>query len=421
MPRPTNRSKKKRVIPPSVPDNALEADETPDGPKSRLPPELWRNIVEEIALSIPDAKARKHALYDLLFTFRDLYPEARRLLYRDITFVHGTPVACQLSDALHAGAAKYVRSMRVEKLIGETERRGRSAKPHFFSLPLESMRGLRSLDLLGSWIKNQSQFAELLRCSIPPDSLVRFHARLVMNDKVLPFFQHQKNIQFLSISRFDNEPTPSLRSRQLLPSLKRFKLHDLLLCDSPSAHNFREFVEDRPITAFHIGNYFQFSEYWSMFAPRLQSLDISSFPVGAAKLEELLEVIVTTAVNLRLFACSQTVYSLAAVNEAAVEPAVFRILRKLHNLEAYAVSSLSYWIRDLDSMIIPEIVGTPTKLKSILVTQRTVTGISNLWGLEPGHELQYTLEGGWTISRRDDVRSEDWFESWLRKLDLVCD
>ncbi|KZS91324.1 hypothetical protein SISNIDRAFT_467897 [Sistotremastrum niveocremeum HHB9708] len=271
MPWSTTRSKKARVIP-SVPDNERKGDsEEPYGPKTKLPPELWRNVVKEVALSIPDAKVRAHALYNLLFISRDIHSEARRLLYRDITFAHNTPAAGQISDALHAGAAKYVRSIRVQNLVGEVRRRGRSAKTHFSHLPLGSMNGLRSLDLWGSWIRNPSEVAELLRSSIPPNSLVMFHALLSFNDDILPFLRQQKNIRFLSLYRFDKEPTPSLRSPELLPNLKRFKIYNL----NESTNNFQEFVEDHPITVFHSGSFFWFPDNWSTFAPRLQCLDIS--------------------------------------------------------------------------------------------------------------------------------------------------
>ncbi|KZT37519.1 hypothetical protein SISSUDRAFT_1062772 [Sistotremastrum suecicum HHB10207 ss-3] len=410
MPRSTKRSKKSRVIPPSVPDDERKGGEEPDGPKLKFPPELWRNIVEEVALSIPDGKARAHALYNLLLISRDIHPEARRLLYRDITFAHNTPAAGQISDALHAGAAKYVRSIRVQNLVGEVRRRGRSAKNHFSHLPLDSMNGLRSLDLSGSWMRNPSEVAELLRSSIPPNSLITFHALLSFSDDILPFLRQQKNIRFLSLYRFDKEPTPSLRSRELMPNLKRFKMYYL----NENTNNFQEFIEDRSITVFHSGSFFRFPDNWSTFAPRLQCLDISSSIVSVNHLEELLEVIATTAINLRLFACSQA--STFPNIVPATIPAVFRALSNLRHLEVLAISVIAFSIGNLDIMIVPDVVGTSTQLKSILVTQFT---LHESPGDVVAHELQYTTKSGWIVSRRDGIRRVDWFESWLRKVHLA--
>ncbi|KZS91346.1 hypothetical protein SISNIDRAFT_551130 [Sistotremastrum niveocremeum HHB9708] len=412
MTRSTNRSKKSRVNPPNVPDEERKGDETPDVPKSKLPPELWRNIVEEVALSIPDAKARNHALYYLLLTSRDLHSEARRLLYRDITFVHGTPVAGKISDALHAGAAKYVRSMRAANLVGEVGRRGRSAKTHFSHLPLNSMRALRSLDLSASWIQNPSELVELIRCSIPCDSLVAFHVLLSFDDDILPFLLQQKNIQFLSLYRFDDEPTSPPQPRQLLPNLKRFKLHDL----NRVTNNFQGFMKDRPITVFHSGSFFRLPDFWSTFARQLQALDLSSSQVNFQGLKEFLEVIATTAINLRLFACAQ-ISTFQEVAPATI-PAVFCVLNKLHHLEAFTVSFTSFTIGELDITNIPNVVsdfGTPTQVKSILLTQRTVLG----HGGETVLEFCYTPESGWTTAQKYDLHREDWFETWLRKLDMA--
>ncbi|KZT37521.1 hypothetical protein SISSUDRAFT_1048379 [Sistotremastrum suecicum HHB10207 ss-3] len=306
MPPPITRSKKSRITSaPAPPDREPELPETLDGQQSKLPPELLRNIVEEVALSISDAKSRNHALYTLMLTSRDLHPEARRLLYRDVTFVNKTRVAGQISDALHAGAATYVHSLRVESFDIERGRRGRSAKTFFYHLPLNRMDGLQSLVLWGPWTRDASEIADFLISTIPVNNLLKFHAVVPISNAILRFLQQQNKIQFLSLHCFDNSLTTSLRSLQLMPNLKRLSLPYIL-----NDVSFQELVEERPITVFHLGSVYDLPTYWTIFAPRLHALDVSNYIsiIRDHEIGAFIETLSTTAVNLRLFACFQVTY-----------------------------------------------------------------------------------------------------------------
>ncbi|KZT37506.1 hypothetical protein SISSUDRAFT_1129536 [Sistotremastrum suecicum HHB10207 ss-3] len=399
---PVTRSHKSRI--PKAPDPEPTLPETLDGQKSKLPPELLRNIVEEVALSIPDAKSRNHALYILLLTSRDLHREARRILYRDITFVNKTPVAGQIANALHAGAAKYVRSLRVQHFDLQKGRRN-NAKTHFYHLPLNRMNGLQSLELWGKWMSDASAIADFLITSIPVNSLLKFQVVLPMSNPLLRFLQQQNRIQFLSVQSLQiNLTTASLSSRQLMPNLKRIKL--LITSDNDG---FQELIEERPITVFHLGSLLGLPTCWSTFAPRLQALDVSTSIVGVPKFQEFIEIFSTTAVNLRVLACFKVVSWSGALPRTM--PAGYSALSNLRHLEALSVSFDAASNGQLNVMTIPDVVGPPTQLKSIFVTQRANQVIAD--------ELLRDSESGWTSVQREGMMKEDWFEIHLRKLGLA--
>ncbi|KZT37517.1 hypothetical protein SISSUDRAFT_1129545 [Sistotremastrum suecicum HHB10207 ss-3] len=406
MPPPITRSKSPTPI---APDSEQKLPETLEGQQSRskLPPELLRNIVEEVSLSISDAKSRNHTLFNLLLTSSDLHREARRLLYRDIIFVQNTTIAGQISDALHAGAAKYVRSLRVEDFVADTEPRGRSAKTDFLHLPLNLMDGLRSLDLSESPMRDFSSVAEFLQSSVPANILLKFSALVPIDDDILPFLQQQKNIQFLSLYRLE-EPSTFLRSPQLMPNLRRLKIYILHDVD------FEELLENRPITVFRFDSFFRLPNCWSTFAPRLHALDISHSVAGVYDLKKWIEVIATVAINLRLFACFGVSFNPGAVPTNL--PAVFSLLSKLRHLEVLTVSFVASSIGDLDVMTIPEVVSTPAQLRSIFVAQRLISESADAAII---HELRHSAEGGWVACRRDGASRDEWIESSLRDLGLA--
>ncbi|KZT34308.1 hypothetical protein SISSUDRAFT_296441 [Sistotremastrum suecicum HHB10207 ss-3] len=299
MPQFIEPSRKAPFTPPLALHDERKVDnsEIPDGPTFKLPPELLRIIFEEVASSIRNSKARDHTLYNLLLTSRDLYSEAHRLLYRDIIFVHHSSAAGLIAEALHSDADTCVRSLRVDNFVAVAAKSNRSTRTHFFHLPLNSMGGLRSLDLSGSRIKNPLEVAEFLRTSIPANSLVGFHSRLFLDNNILPFLRQQSNIQFLSILCL-NESVSSLGLPQLMPNLKRLTIS--LLNDV----RFQDLVEDRPITVFRFNSFHPLPHYWSKFAPRLHSLDMSLYSPPLSYLHEFLETIAMAAINLRLlFAC----------------------------------------------------------------------------------------------------------------------
>ncbi|KZS91336.1 hypothetical protein SISNIDRAFT_168064 [Sistotremastrum niveocremeum HHB9708] len=97
-------------------------------------------------------------------------------------------------------------------------------------------------------------------------------------------------------------------------------------------------------------------------------------------------------------------------------PAVFGLLSKLRQLEVLTISFNAALIGRLDVMTIPEGVGSPAQLKSVLVTQRRMSGPADDFII---HELQNTSESGWIAAQRDGTSRNDWIESSLRKLDLA--
>ncbi|KZS91347.1 hypothetical protein SISNIDRAFT_456958 [Sistotremastrum niveocremeum HHB9708] len=406
---PVTRSHKSRI--PKAPDPEPTLPETLDGQKSKLPPELLRNIVEEVALSIPDARARNHVLYNLLLTSRDLHPEARRILYRDITFVNRTRVAGQIANALHAGAAKYVRSLRVQYFDLQKGRPNNiNARTRFCHLPLNRMDGLQSLELWGTWIGDASAIADFLVTSIPVNSLLEFQAVLPIGNPLLRFLQQQNRIQFLSVYGFDiGLRTASLSSRQLMPNLRRFNL----LFPSNDV-GFQELVEERPITVFHLGSVFDLPTCWSTFAPRLQALDVSTSVIGVPEFQEFIEIFSTTAVNLRVLACFEVTFFSDALTSTL--PAGYRALGNLRHLEALSVSFDANSIGQLDVMTIPDVVGPPTQLKSIFVTQQPMGEHDNQVIAD---ELLRDSGSGWTTVPRTGMMKEDWFESSLERLGLA--
>ncbi|KZS91265.1 hypothetical protein SISNIDRAFT_467850 [Sistotremastrum niveocremeum HHB9708] len=392
---------------PLVLDDEQQVDKTPDGPTLKLPLELFRNILEEVA-STRDPKARNHILYNLLLTSRYLYLEARRLLYRDIIFVHNSSVAGLIVNALRAGAAKYVHSFRVEDFVAVSERYSRTAT-QFFDLPLYRMGWLRSLDLSGSEITSSvtPRIMTFLPDLIRADSLVSFHARLSMDSHILQFLERQRNIQFLTIHRLYT-PVSTLRTPRLMPKLKRLTLHVLT-----QDNHFQDFVEDRPITVFRFDS-FHLPHYWSTFAPRLHALDMSMYSPPSHLLDGFIQTFAMAAINLRLLACFEISYLSGAV--PVTMPAVFRKLRNLPHLEILIVSFTADSIGEFDVMTIPEVIGAHPKLKSIFVTQRRSRERPDN---TIAHELQYTSESGWISTRRDGTSRADLVELSLEKLGLA--
>lgn len=108
MPRASKRRPARRKTPLTY-ENDIHVDDDhrselgPSLAGPSLPPELFRNIVEEVALSIHDEKTRNGTLYNLLLTSQGFRAEAERVLYRNITFVS---IHIKLeSSATHFGLA----------------------------------------------------------------------------------------------------------------------------------------------------------------------------------------------------------------------------------------------------------------------------------------------------------------------------
>lgn len=267
------------------------------GQRPILPPELLRNIVEEIAIS--DSKHRNRSLYILSLTSWVFYAEARRVLYREVTLINGTPGASQIRRALEAGATKYVQSLHIESYNGASGRRGRSAKMDFLHAPLHGMDNLRSLSISngGAEIRRTAKLFDFLDASLTHDSLLRFHAPVTINNRLFGFLERQSKISDLFVwdvrSSFDDT---LLRSHQFLPVLNRLKFQYL------PWHGFTDFVQDRPVIALCLDSLWEFPEYWDAFATRLTALDLSNAVFDGDGAPQITQTIVSTAVNLRLFA-----------------------------------------------------------------------------------------------------------------------
>lgn len=304
MPRATKRRGSAR-LPSSTKANGIAAEPhaAEQGRVMTLPPELLRNIVEEVASSLPEAKLRNHALFNLLLASWAFHAEAQRVLYHEVTFVNGTPAAGRISDALDNGAAKYVRSFRVEGYNDSASgRHGRSSNMHFHYIPLHKMQGLRSLSICGEAYRKNLKLFEFLNASLDENILVSFRADADLNLEALPFLKRQRNIRSLFLLHID----PSLESfpcAGVLPVLRYLRVRSLPVQLSIG------YFQDRPITALRVDTFWWLPQSWREITAQLTSLDLSRATCPKHVSDVLInQGLLSALVNLRLFASYTIVY-----------------------------------------------------------------------------------------------------------------
>ncbi|KZS95444.1 hypothetical protein SISNIDRAFT_494362 [Sistotremastrum niveocremeum HHB9708] len=385
----------------------VRTDEILNVQRPTLPPELLRLIVEEVASSHWDSNARRRELYNLLFVSRTFRDEAERLLFRNIQLTSETPVLSQFSNALK-DRTRLVHSLRVDGYADLPGRRGRSSNSHLLSMPLHRMDCLRSLsiNLAATWIPATQLFG-FLKDVIQENTLVEFRASAEMDEDAFSFLNRQKMITHLQVPGFPPGLHHALlQSPPLLP-----RLQHLILFRFTNSESSSQFLSERPISILQLGTFHGLPGAWSSCAARLQVLDVSKFSFHIEAMSTgLIRDVVSTAINLRFFAC----FSLFCLNtEHAKFVQLVNTLGNLHGLallETLTVKIGAPFIPPLDVLDFPGLINAP-KLKRIFVTQNVIDGDETAVSR---HELCYTEDGRWVCQVQQQDRDQ-WFSAQISR------
>ncbi|KZT39775.1 hypothetical protein SISSUDRAFT_1060836 [Sistotremastrum suecicum HHB10207 ss-3] len=404
----------------------VRTDEILNVQRPTLPPELLRLIVEEVASSHWDSNARRRELYNLLFVSRVFKDEAERLLYRNIQLTSGTPALGQISDALE-NRTRLVHSLRVDGYADLLGRRGRSFNSHVLSMPLHRMDCLRSLSITqaATWIPAPQLFS-FLKDAIQENTLVEFRTSAQVDEDGFSFLSRQKMITHLQVSGFrPGLHDALLQSPPLLPRLQRLRM----FCFTSS--ELSQFVSERPISILHLGSLYGLPGYWSSFAARLQVLDISKFSCHEeATPTKLIRDVVSTAINLRFFACFSLFYLYTRewlpvlLFRYGRQPAIMstgheefvqlvNTLGNLHDLvflETLTVKVGAPFVPPMDVLDLPGLINAP-QLKRIFVTQNVIDSDETA---ASRHELCYTKAGSW-VCREHKQDRDQWFSAQISR------
>ncbi|KZS92175.1 hypothetical protein SISNIDRAFT_486709 [Sistotremastrum niveocremeum HHB9708] len=374
------------------------ADETPavralagrpsSSPQAWLPPEILSMIVSEVAgLSVVE-RQKKTTLCVLARTSRFLQAEAERKLYFNIDFRVGEPDAEAIASVLQSRAARYVRSLSIQK-NGPFLRRGRSSKGTISALPFSLMTNLQFLVIHNEPAATQRsredtnrELFRLLEQDLPHGVLTMFACSIPLHLSDLHFLWRQPNLKGLLI--FHTAPAAAVPSSNSgLPSFSK-----LTTLEAPDMDNMvLSVMAVSKIRRLTIRNTFDFPANWFSLASHIVRLDLLTCVIPPGMLEYL--VASAPRLQILLFAADSR-WKPEHIAKDALET-----LGRLPDLMALGFTEMP--LRESVADLIKN--GQECKtLESVLFVYVTD---SESGGIEP-YQVEMTksgsAEGGWTVA-----------------------
>ncbi|KZT37532.1 hypothetical protein SISSUDRAFT_1062783 [Sistotremastrum suecicum HHB10207 ss-3] len=299
----------------------------------RLPPELYRPIVEYLGLSLYHSNSKSYpALSNLSQTCRAFQLESERIMYRRIHVADNTQTAHKVFKVLRKRMAYIVEDLTIWDVGGveKWDEWYHLRSPRKVVPPFELLVNLRALTLrhrsdklgLSKALVDHSMF-ELLENTLPHDILTSFRCSLTLRPEHTSFLKHQSSLRHLFIKLRAPHHTSLITSpdhlRNLVSLESDWETSPLVL-------------RRHPLKALRIISYDPFSlQFWRPHARSILALHIPE--INSALNSELM-MILDGVPQLRLLSGIE----FGADNRSRfVGTALVRVLNKLLHLEAVAV------------------------------------------------------------------------------------
>ncbi|KZT32168.1 hypothetical protein SISSUDRAFT_1123549 [Sistotremastrum suecicum HHB10207 ss-3] len=278
----------------------------------RVPLELYREIAEQLATSLPHSKVILRTLCNLCLTNKAISIEGRRVLYRALDFEIGTRSARELSAALYTHReARSVEYLKLSNYGGQsyhfTTPSDSSEIPRY--IPVDKMTSLRVLVLANYSHRAQSRAGtrwepfDFLAHHLPENVLHVIETPSTLETDLFNLLNKQRNIRELSfIGMGRSLGDADLTSNTFLPNLIT------LAFDSEHGWEPLNLLHGRAVRVLRVS--VSHSPEFSIpasFVPTLQSLTVFDLVCPSRRdiegLGRLIRMLSTSVATLKMLAC----------------------------------------------------------------------------------------------------------------------